>query len=296
MNAVAAVGDNVVDIYPSLGRLFPGGNALNVAVATRKAGTDAAYVGAIGTDEAGRAIEAALEHEGVRTDRLRVIEGPNAYSVVELAGGDRRFVAYGLGVSRFALDESDLEYLAQFDCVHSGARSGTEEQLGDMARAARVSFDFSDRPGGYYEPLLDKVWMACFSGTSLDTVGLRELTRRVLRAGPEVLLVTMGPRGASISTSYGETVHAKASPITPLDTLGAGDAVIGTVLAGLLRGDDLEGVMSSAMSVAAHVCAHHGAFGHGRVVGSPGSGCGPDTARAQGPQRDGPEEKRAVHP
>ena len=33
MLQVAAVGDNVADIYPSLGCLFPGGNALNVAVA-----------------------------------------------------------------------------------------------------------------------------------------------------------------------------------------------------------------------------------------------------------------------
>jgi fructoselysine 6-kinase len=269
MNAVAAVGDNVADIYPSLGRLFPGGNAVNVAVAARRAGMDAAYVGAVGTDEAGRAIKEALDDEGVRTDRLRVLEGPNAHSVVELDGGDRRFVAYGLGVSRFALDETDLEYLAQFGCVHSGARSGTEEQLGEMARAARVSFDFSDRPAGYYEPLLDKVWMACFSGTRLDTAALRDLTRRVLRAGPEVLLVTMGPRGASISTSDGETVSAKASPGTPLDTLGAGDAVIGTVLAGMLRGDGLEAVISTAMSIAAQVCAHHGAFGHGRAVDLP---------------------------
>ena len=75
--------------------------------------------------------------------------------------------------------------------------------------------------------------------------------------------MTKGPRGASISTSSGETVHAEAIPAMPLDTLGAGDAVIGTVLAGVLRGDDLEAVMSSAMSVAAQVCAHHGAFGHG---------------------------------
>jgi fructoselysine 6-kinase len=286
MHQVAAVGDNVADIYPSLGCLFPGGNALNVAVAARKAGMNAAYLGAIGTDEAGRAVKAALDDEGVGTDRLRVIEGPYAYSVVELDGGDRRFVAYGLGVSRFVLDETDLEYLSRFDCVHSGARSGTENQLEAIACAARVSFDFSDRPGDYYEPLLDRVWMACFSGTSLGTAAVRDLTRRVLRAGPEVVLVTKGPRGASISTSSGETVHAEASPITPLDTLGAGDAVIGTVLAGVLRGDDLESVMSSAMSVAAQVCAHHGAFGRGRVTGSPGSGPGPDAARAHVPQRD----------
>ena len=114
--------------------------------------------------------------------------------VVELDGGDRHFVAYGLGVSRFVLDETDFEYLARFDCVHSGAGSGTEAQLEAMARAGGASFDFSDRPGEYYMPLLAKVWMACFSGTNLDTTAERDLTRQVLRAGPEVVLVTKGPR------------------------------------------------------------------------------------------------------
>jgi fructoselysine 6-kinase len=263
---MAAVGDNVADIYPSLGCLFPGGNALNVTVAVRKGGVDAAYLGAVGTDEAGLAIRAALDDEGVRTDRLRIIEGRSAYSVVELDGGDRRFVDFDLGVSRFTLDEDDFEYLSQFDCIHTGARSGTEEQLMDLARLARLSFDFSDRPSEYYEPLLDKVWMACFSGSRLDPVGVEDLTGRALRAGPEIVLVSEGPRGARISTASGETVHVEACPITPLDTLGAGDAVIGTVLAGVLRGSDLEILMSSAMSLAAQVCAHHGAFGHGRAL------------------------------
>lgn len=258
------VGDNVVDIYPSLGYLFPGGNALNVAVAARRSGVEAAYVGAIGTDEFGRVISSALKDEQVSTERLRVIEGPSAYCVIELHGGDRRFVGSDIGVSRFRLDEADFEYLARFDCIHTGDSSRTEEQLKDMAAVARLSFDFSDKPSEYYRPLLDKVWLACFSGTRLDTAGVGDLTRRVLDAGPELVLVTEGPRGALLSSASGESVHVEADPATPLDTLGAGDAVIGSVLAGVLRGEDIETVMSSAMSLAARVCAHHGAFGHGR--------------------------------
>jgi hypothetical protein len=36
LSGVAAVGDNVADIYESLGLRFPGGNCLNVAVAARR--------------------------------------------------------------------------------------------------------------------------------------------------------------------------------------------------------------------------------------------------------------------
>jgi hypothetical protein len=38
LSGVAAVGDNVADIYESLGLRFPGGNCLNVAVAARTSG------------------------------------------------------------------------------------------------------------------------------------------------------------------------------------------------------------------------------------------------------------------
>ena len=47
-----AVGDCCVDEYEGEGR-YPGGNALNVAVAWDGLGAEACYVGAIGDDEAG---------------------------------------------------------------------------------------------------------------------------------------------------------------------------------------------------------------------------------------------------
>jgi fructoselysine 6-kinase len=96
---LVTVGDNVADIYPSLGYLYPGGNALNVAVAAHRNGVATAYVGAIGTDEVGHVVETALEQEDVRTERLRIVEGQNAYSVIELDDGDRLFTDSGLGVS-----------------------------------------------------------------------------------------------------------------------------------------------------------------------------------------------------
>jgi fructoselysine 6-kinase len=135
-----------------------------------------------------------------------------------------------------------------------------------MSEVAPLSFDFSVRPSEYWEPLLDKIWFACFSGNRLNAAGVADLTRRVLDSGPEIVLVTQGPRGASLATAAGDTVQSGAAASTPLDTLGAGDAVIGTVLAGLLRNDKLQTVMHSAMEAAAQVCRHYGAFGHGQAV------------------------------
>ncbi len=146
MSRLATVGDNVIDVYPALGRAFPGGNTVNVAVAARRGGAQAAHVGAVGAGPDGAVVRAALAAEQVETTRMRVLDGPNAFSTIELVDGDRVFGPHDLGVSVFRLDAGDLAYPRQFWCVHTGDCSSTEDQLADLA--ARVSFDFSDQPAG----------------------------------------------------------------------------------------------------------------------------------------------------
>src|SRR5258705_12173939 len=101
MTSIVAVGDNVVDCYPGLGRMFPGGNCVNVAVFARRAGARTAYVGAVAPDEAGGAIRGALAAEGVATDRLRILPGRTAHCVIGHQEGDRVFLSFDLGVSMF---------------------------------------------------------------------------------------------------------------------------------------------------------------------------------------------------
>jgi hypothetical protein len=109
------VGDNVVDRYADLGRMFPGGNALNVAVAARRAGAAAAYLGAVGTDRAGDVVLSALHAEDVDVQRVRRVEGPNAYADVTVVDGDRVFVGGNATISRFWVDADDLAYLEQLE-------------------------------------------------------------------------------------------------------------------------------------------------------------------------------------
>ncbi|MGN6379237.1 MAG: PfkB family carbohydrate kinase [Gaiellales bacterium] len=58
---VASIGDNCIDRYVgSLKRTHVGGNALNVAVGLARAGRRVVYAGAVGDDEDGRTVLAAL--------------------------------------------------------------------------------------------------------------------------------------------------------------------------------------------------------------------------------------------
>ena len=265
---LACAGDNVVDVYRWLGLMFPGGNAVNVAVAARRAGAATAYIGAIGTDEPGRLVLEALTDEGVDVTRARSVHGPNAYFLIELVDGERAFGDADLGVSRFSLNTEDLEYLSTFDLVHSGDNSMLENQIESLADVAAVSYDFGERPVDYWEPLVPFVRVACFSGAMLAPEAAEHLTRRAARLGPEVVLVTEGERGAMALDH--DRVYRVGAEAKPLDTLGAGDTLIGTFLARLIAGATPPDALLTASHAAALTCSHHGAFGHPAPV-PPGS-------------------------
>src|SRR4029078_3206836 len=97
------VGDNVVDQYPQQGLMYPGGNAVNVAVHARRVGADAAYLGVLGTDTAGDAVRDALQAEDVDLVLVRVVDGPNASADITVVDGNRVFGVGRQGVSQVVL-------------------------------------------------------------------------------------------------------------------------------------------------------------------------------------------------
>jgi sugar/nucleoside kinase (ribokinase family) len=258
---VLAVGDNVVDCYPDLGVMFPGGNAVNVAVHARRAGADSAYLGAVGTDAAGGLVRNGLVAEDVDTSLPRTVEGPNAYAIVRVVEGNRVFEVADAGVSKFRVTDADLERVAAADVVHTGECSMVEADLPRLAQAARLlSFDFSERPWEYVEEHAPLVSVAVLSATSVDEDPV-VLARRVAALGPRMVAVTQGPGGATLLAD-GRVYRAPAGSGPIVDTLGAGDAFIARLLVGLVEGEELQALLPAATSYATASCAEHGAFGH----------------------------------
>lgn len=256
-------GDNVVDRYHDLGRMFPGGNALNVAVAAARAGAEAAYIGAVGTDRAGDVVLAGLRAEGVDASRVRVVDGPNAYADVTVVDGDRVFVGADVGVSRFRLDAADLAWAATFDLVHTGDCSMLEDQVADLAAAAPVAFDFSiHRDPAYLEPILPHLAVACFSASDLDEEAALDLLARAVARGPRLALATRGTAPALLFDGR-RTWRQPVLPGPIVDTLGAGDSFIGRFLVGTISGEDPAATLHAAAQAAATTCGSYGAFGHG---------------------------------
>lgn len=258
---IATVGDNVVDIYPTLGLMFPGGNAVNVAVNASRNGAEACYVGAIGTEERGRIVENALQSERVDIGRLRRVSGPNAWAEVLTEGGERIFHGSDPGVSRFELDEADLDYLRGSSLIHTSIYSGMESRLADLATVAPLSMDFSDRQLAHVYTWLPDLSLAAFSVGAAGAGEAEGLARAARALGPRTILVSCGSAGVTLLVD--RALHtAAAPPITPLDTLGAGDALIGALLVSLVEERAPQRALEESVEKAEETCMHLGAIGH----------------------------------
>ena len=196
---ILGIGDNTVDTYVDLGLQFPGGNAVNVAVLAGRFGVSPAYLGCIGSDEAGRVVAHALAAEGVETLRLRRIDGPNARAFIAHQNGDRRFVSSNRGVrGQYGWQDEDFAYVAGFDAVHTSIFSELDDVLPRLARNARhLSYDHSERwTPESLERTLPFLRVAFLSCPALGDDDCRALLRRCAAAGPEVVVATRGKAGA----------------------------------------------------------------------------------------------------
>ncbi|WP_293867416.1 PfkB family carbohydrate kinase [uncultured Alsobacter sp.] len=263
MVRIVGVGDNDVDCYLSDGLMYPGGNCFNVSVFARRCGAAAAYVGAVGDDAPGRLIRHVLDTEGVDASHLRVVEGRTAHCVIGHVGGDRQFVSYDLGVSRFEPSRGDLDFIARHDAAHVYQHAGLDGCLGAISLATRLSYDFSTRrEPDHRARVAAHCWLASISATESSTAELRGVVGAMHAAGARWVLATRGADGAVLSGNDGWH-EITAAPATVVDTLGAGDSFIARVLVGLLRDESPDAVLQAAADEAARTCGYCGAVGYG---------------------------------
>ncbi|WP_109472675.1 PfkB family carbohydrate kinase [Ornithinimicrobium cavernae] len=260
---LVAVGDNITDCYPAAGQMFPGGNCVNVAVHAARTGAKSSYIGAIGRDERGAQLRDALDAEGVDATRLRVLDGPTGYATVLHRDGERSFGAYDRGVAPFALDDADLDFIAEHDVAHSSYAAGLDQQLADIADRVPLSFDFDAHAGDDYARLvIPHVTYAFFSASHLTVPATEDLLHWACdESGVRVALATRGSAGAMLYDGD-DLVVQPAIPVDTVDTLGAGDAYIANVLAGLWADLPTAETLRRAAEEAASVCTRLGAFGY----------------------------------
>lgn len=274
---VIGIGDNVVDDYTNIRTMFPGGNALNFSVYASMLGCEAAYLGVFGNDDAGRHVKRTLRKLGIDSSRCRRADGPNGRAQLTHRDGERIFLGSNEGgISKtvpLGFIFEDTDYLVRFSLAHTSLYSYIDDYLpGLSALELPVSYDFSDDfAPDHALSLCRYVDFGFFSCAERSEAETRALLEEAVHRGCVLASATLGAEGAILFD--GESWYRQAPhPVTPTDTLGAGDAFICGFLISLLGNQDagnrwpatlIETSLEKAASFAAEICQVQGAFGHG---------------------------------
>ena len=266
MVSVIGVGDNTVDRYLHLEKMFPGGNAVNVPVLAHRMGSPAAYLGWLAHDPHGMLVYDALIDEGVDVSHCRLVEGSNAFCEVTLTDGDRVFGNFSEGVcDQIRLNEEDFQFISTFDLVHTSVYSFITPYLQQLGSVSKVlSFDFSSEWNkDSLAETLPFVDIALISNPVMNIDENKELINFAYAFGPDIVLVTSGEQGALLFDGK-QYFHQEIQPMGEVvDTLGAGDAFAACFMVNYLGGISIQEALQKAAISAAETCMYYGAFGHG---------------------------------
>ena len=274
---VIGIGDNVVDDYTNIRTMFPGGNALNFAVYATMLGCDSAYLGVFGNDAAAAHVQRTAVELGVDTSHCRIADGPNGRAELTHRDGERIFLGSNEGgISKtvsmsFIFD--DIDYLEGFAIAHTSAYSYIDDHLARLqSLKLPVSYDFSDDfDEAHTLALCQHVDFGFFSCAEWTEDATKTLLGEAASRGCPLVVATRGSAGAILFD--GEAwFHQAPHPVTPTDTLGAGDAFISGFLVSYIEAcrdrsvepaAALKTALDKGAAFAAEICQVQGAFGHG---------------------------------
>lgn len=256
-----------------------GGSESNVAIALRRLGTDAAWIGRVGDDSLGELVLRELRAEGVSAVGIRDPERPTGLMIKERRSSAETKVWYyrdGNAGSRLCPDDIDAELIRSASLLHvtgitpalsASARDATFYAL-EIAREAgvRVSFDLNYRgrlwsreeAAAIYRPIIERSHLV-FAGDDEAAIVVGsaatplELAHRISDLGPSHAVVKRGALGA-VAVSEGLEYSQASIPIIPVDTVGAGDGFVAGYLSEYLRGAAVQECLSTAVTVGAYVC------------------------------------------
>lgn len=245
---IVSCGEALIDMVPEP---VPGGGPMNVAIAAARLGAPAAFVGGLSTDAFGDLLYRHLVDNGVDASWCTRHDAPTALAVIE-HDPVMRFRFEGDGTADTLFDRiPDLGETGR-NILHGGTlgmfRGITADTLADLAASHRVaggivSLDSNVRPQiiddrarwhHYHERWLPHVDLYKGSDEDFDWTWpgrtAESCAEELLASGTmSAVIVTRGGDGLSVITPVGDAT-ATAPDIDVVDTVGAGDTIVGAVL------------------------------------------------------------------
>lgn len=246
--AIVSAGEALVDFVPDP---VPGGGPMNVAIAATRLGSWGVFAGCVSTDEFGEQIWAHLEANEVDLSLAARSSASTARAIVEHVP-ELRFRFEGEDTADTQFDTLDLAALAGGPHIlHGGTlgmfRGRTAETLASAAEThdGLVSLDPNVRPQiiddrnqwlHFHDRWLPRV--SVYKGSDEDLSWIwpdrspDASAEALVAAGVQVVILTKGSEGLSILSPAG-VASAPTPVVDVVDTVGAGDTIVGAVLSSL---------------------------------------------------------------
>ncbi len=275
---MAGIGEVLWDLLPDGKQL--GGSPMNVVYHCKSAGIKSVVVSAIGADDLGTEILDELKQKNLSSEYVQILPGrPTGTVTVKLTKGIPDFTIH----PDVAWDEikwsNNLESLAKsIDAVAFGSLSQRNKVtnnsilrfLKSMKPDSLRVFDVTLRQIFHSAELLDSS-LKLSNILKLNDEELPVLAKYFRLKGPikvqllklirkyslDLVAYTMGSEGSWLMTRN-RISEMKAPEVQIEDTVGAGDAFTGVLIARLLQKKPLEEIHAGATAVAASVCTKAG--------------------------------------
>lgn len=272
-----------------------GGAPANVSATIAKFGGHAIFSGKVGADPFGMFLKSVLDNQGVDTTHLKLDkEIPTTLAFVSVAeDGERDFVFNRGADQNMTRADLDLSVIEESSILHFGSATALlsdpfQTMYLDTIKVARenkkfVSFDpnyrhdlWSNRKDEFIDLSKRCISFSDFVKVSDEELELITRTNDLVegsqilhRLGAKVVAITLGKDGTFISNGE-ESGIVESIPIKAVDTTGAGDAFVGSMLYQFSQTEAPHQVLSNnqmlklftekSNQVAAHVCTKYGAI------------------------------------
>lgn len=267
----------------------PGGALANVAVAIRRSGAPAALLGGVGDDRWGKWLTTELGAAGVETEWVAEVAGADTPLGIVLfdSTGEPGFQIYGEHIAPTTL--ASRAFLEPAVATAGAVVIGSNTMVGPVEREVTrraveaaheqgvpVLFDPNYRPNRWSDEFLAAEFCRELAGNSA-VLKCNRLEATLISGEADPLdaaraLATFGPRLVVVTDGHGtvRTAGATEAEYTPPEAevtspLGAGDAFMGALAAGLAGLDWEFGrvaeVLPAAAAAGSAACAHWGAQG-----------------------------------
>jgi len=237
-------------------RMVPGGKGANQAVAVARLGGRVAMVGRVGPDAFGETLRAGMLRQGVNVDHVLVDEASTTGIALILVDG--RTGENSIAIVAGANGRVSLDDLTRAEPLFQEARAlvlqfevpvEVVEQAAELARGYGLRVVLNPAPA-HPVPIaflrkadyliVNETELEIFSERAVESLESARAAAGVLtNRGVEVVIVTLGEKGALLATPQG-SVGIPARQVQAVDTTAAGDAFVGAFTVALLGGVALE--------------------------------------------------------